>query len=328
MRNLPFANSGYYHVMNRGVDKRTIFGGTKDYQRFLNGMIAFNDVDRCSPISLSKLEITASQNPYVHVLAYCLMPNHFHLLLKQVSDRGVSEYLRRIGIGYTTYFNKKYERTGCLFQGPFKAISVETDSYLTHLSRYIHLNPLELVDPSWKTNGVIDWEAAHRYLEKYKWSSARYYLKENYPDFLHPEDILGSFKGKRDYASFLKNWATKTPETFVQDSVLEGMKTNRPKKNVRNPILSKWKPAQGVEPKAGRDDGTPDENSSDTTVSPVRIAPAGKEGERGCNPQTSEGVFLQNTRLASKRQGDGAEKRKLFGSLLPNSASAYGPNPS
>lgn len=139
-RNLlkEYAVDQFYHVYNRGVEKREIFLDEQDYIVFLGLLKKYltgespNNKNRHAFKSLSK---------DVQLLAYCLMPNHFHLLLYQSSENGITQLLRRISTGYVMYFNERYKRVGPLFQGTYKASHINSDVYLHHISRYIHLNP-------------------------------------------------------------------------------------------------------------------------------------------------------------------------------------------
>ena len=142
MRNLEFANGEFYHVCNRGVDKRNIVDDAYDANRFVQGLIDFNTIKPRGglyEISFQK-EKGNNHQPLVNIIAYCLNPNHFHLLLEQVVDQGISKFLHRLCGGHTQYFNLKYDRKGTLFQGPFRAKHVDSDEYLLHVSAYVNLN--------------------------------------------------------------------------------------------------------------------------------------------------------------------------------------------
>jgi putative transposase len=125
----------------------------------------------------------------VEIVAFCLMPNHFHLLLKQLKKKGISTFMAQISNSYTRYFNLKYDRVGPLFQGVFKAVRVKNDEQLLHLSRYIHLNP------------VTDYLVENP--EEYLYSSYLEYLKK--PKLVSPEIVLGQFASKADYEKFVLN---------------------------------------------------------------------------------------------------------------------------
>ncbi len=151
-----YIKDGYYHLYNRGVEKRDIFLDTQDYKVFLNYLKEY-----LSPLlpesKVKKTKFTLQGQTFkalprtpknysedVELVAYCLMPNHWHMLIKQLSEKPMSEFIRSIMTRYSMYFNKKYNRVGSLFQGKYKAVLIDNESYLLHLSRYIHLNPSEI----------------------------------------------------------------------------------------------------------------------------------------------------------------------------------------
>jgi len=149
MRKTPFVTGEYYHIYNRGVDKRIVFVDEYDIQRFYESLDEFNTIEPIGSIyensfakklgsETSKLE-QDEEEVLVSLIAHCANPNHFHLLLKQETENGIEKLMQRMG-GYTKYFNNKYERTGTLFQGVFKSIHVDTNEYLLHLSAYVNLN--------------------------------------------------------------------------------------------------------------------------------------------------------------------------------------------
>ncbi|KKQ91742.1 MAG: hypothetical protein UT58_C0004G0017 [Microgenomates group bacterium GW2011_GWC1_39_7b] len=149
-----YVENGYYHIYNRGVEKRTIFEDEQDYRTFLK----YLKESLSSPSNLktktktfSVRGVTFDATPRqvknfdkkIDLMVYCLMPNHFHLLIKQKGHKDIGEFMQSLSTRYSMYFNKKYKRIGKLFQGSYKAILITTDDYLLHLSRYVHLNPTE-----------------------------------------------------------------------------------------------------------------------------------------------------------------------------------------
>ncbi len=134
----------YYHIYNRGVDKRSIFKNSSDVNRFFQSLRVFNSREPVKSLRSASVDFHSrdvkSSNKLVEIICYCLNPNHFHLLLKEITDGGISEFMKRVGGGYTWYFNNKYKRSGALFQGTFKSVRVESNEQLLHLSAYINLN--------------------------------------------------------------------------------------------------------------------------------------------------------------------------------------------
>ncbi len=145
----------------------------------------------------------------VDIGAYCLMPNHFHLLIKCKNEKGITNFMHRLTTAYTMYFNKRYERVGPLFQGTFKAEHANSDEYLKYLFSYIHLNPIKLIDPLWKENGIGDVEKAQSFLDEYTYSSYLDYSS----DFNRKVSVLldkGAFpeyfSSKEEFLSNINEW--------------------------------------------------------------------------------------------------------------------------
>jgi len=143
-RKIVFEDQRYYHVFNRGVDKRVIFHNEKDVEYFLHRLADFNND---TPVGGSRIqnykkykELRGPASKLVEIVAYCVLPNHFHLLLRQVVDDGIAKLMQRVCTGYAMYYNKKYERSGALFQGRFKATKLEGSGSLEMLSVYVNLN--------------------------------------------------------------------------------------------------------------------------------------------------------------------------------------------
>lgn len=187
------ATGKIYHIFNRGVNKQNIFFAEDDYRRFLQVATHYLTSKRQFSHSKKPISDTVSEmakiDSKVEVLAYCLMPNHFHLLVKQLGDRGITWYLQHVSNSYSHYIHTKYKRTGPLFEGPFKNVLIETDEQLIHVSRYIHLNPL--------VSNLI------KNLNDYLWSSYSSYINDEKDPLCTTKTILGYFKGKKDYRQFV-----------------------------------------------------------------------------------------------------------------------------
>jgi len=179
-RKITFSIDEFYHLYNRGVEKRTIFLDIDDYQRFLELLFVVNTTKPIDIRLIHKYEDSIFDfdrgNQLVAIGAYCLMPNHFHILLTPLVDDGVSKFMGKLCTSYSMYFNKKYKRTGALFQGMFKAQWANNDEYLKYLYSYIHLNPVKLIDPIWKEKGIKNSEVAFTYASSYQYSSLSDYL--------------------------------------------------------------------------------------------------------------------------------------------------------
>lgn len=220
MNRIKFADGQYYHIYNRGLDRRALFLETRDYSRFLSNIFHFNDVNfKPENFDYQGLTLMDQRVELVDIIAWSLMPNHYHLLINQKTENGITKFMQRLGTGFTMYTNKKYERTGHVFQGSFKAKHVNKDVYLQHLTRYIHINALDIFDPDWRKNGVRDINAAKRFLLEYKWSSLNDYLgNQNFPLVLSPlaKNVLFA-PNPENYFDFLIEWVeTGIPNLFEE----------------------------------------------------------------------------------------------------------------
>ncbi len=174
IRTVSFEKEEYYHVYNRGNSKQKIFHDRKDYNRLVGLLHACNQKGSFRSEYLQKNEGPLQVkiiNPIVAIGAYCLMPNHFHIIITQIESGGISKFMQKLTTAYVMYYNKKYKRTGGLFEGKFKAKHCGTDTYLKYLFSYIHLNPIKLIDPGWQDFGVKNKKEALAYLTNYPYSS-------------------------------------------------------------------------------------------------------------------------------------------------------------
>jgi len=198
MRKVPFINGEFYHIYNRGVDKRDIFGDAEDVRRFLQSMKEFNVIEPIGSIfrntlKKNKLRGSTSQSPQppeklVNFVCYCLNPNHYHFILEQVADRGIEKFMQRLGTGYTMYFNEKNKRSGALFQGKFKSVHIKKNSQLLHVSAYVNLN-----------YRVHQLRGRTSQLVKSSWGE---YVGEEKTDFCTKDMILGQFDNTEEYKKF------------------------------------------------------------------------------------------------------------------------------
>ena len=177
IRKFSFSIDEYYHLYSRGVDKRLIFLDDNDRQRFVRLMFLCNGNKPVIYRDLEHLpmhEIDMGKK-LVAIGAYCLMPNHFHILVKEISDGGITKFMSKLLTAYSTYFNKRYSRTGSLFSSEFKARHLNTDEYLKYIFAYIHLNPLKLIEPNWRER-KINKRVVNSYLSNYYFSSYLDYI--------------------------------------------------------------------------------------------------------------------------------------------------------
>lgn len=210
-RKIQFSEKEFYHIYNRGVDKRIVFAHDSDMKRFAlllylcNGRrpVHFDALPEWRGSTSRKLiETVFSQErgkPLVAIGAYCLMPNHFHLLVREITEGGISVFMHKLSTAYTMYFNTSRKRTGALFQGRFKAEHVTSETHLKYLFSYIHLNPIKLIAPKWRTGVELKTAKAKRFLSSYTYSSYLDYLgterkflqileRKEFPDYFPTSD--------------------------------------------------------------------------------------------------------------------------------------------
>lgn len=206
-----YVDNTYYHIYNRGVEKRVIFQDAQDYAVFLgyleqyllpkdeeemNKLLSNPNTsykEREDILRLFRLNNFADE---ITIVAYCLMPNHFHFLVYQKNADSIDKFMNSLATRYTQYFNKKYQRVGPLYQGVYKAVMVETDPQLLHLTRYIHKQALATSGQAWMPNAMGQPCSYPEYLGKRK------------TEWVHPEEILKFFS---------KNNPKNTYESFVKD---------------------------------------------------------------------------------------------------------------
>jgi len=220
LRKEIFIPGEYYHIYIR-----TIFGisefkdpqnANKLAQNFLlanstNSTRAFDYLrETREPVFERAIEISREGEKFVDVICYSIMPNHYHLLLKEVRENGIVDFVRRCNTSVAKYINIKNERKGPLFESKFNSKHVDSNEYLLHLSVYIHLNPLDfLVGKEWREHGLKDWKSSKEKLLAYPWSSLGSFLNEKNKNLIisDMDIILGQFNNKKEYESFLRGWS-------------------------------------------------------------------------------------------------------------------------
>lgn len=216
-RNLVFANNCIYHLFNRGIDRRPVFTGLYEYKR-AQELIKYYQVEE-PPVSYSKflqqpeqlrqqiVEQMRRDKKSVNILSYCLMPNHFHFMLQQNTEKGIANFISNFTNAYTRYFNTKHERKGPMFEGVFKAVLVESDEQLIHLSRYIHLNPV--------VSSLVSIER----IKDYPWSSYASYLTES-NGYIHTNLILSIMESSAKYEKFVLDYVEYVKKLHVVKHLL------------------------------------------------------------------------------------------------------------
>ena len=222
-RKEQLTNNEIYHVVIRGIDDNLLFKDTDDYYR---GIFSIYEFDTTKPITIRERRkirfrlkqpdrervsdavlVVDGRDKLVDILAFCFMPNHIHLLLRQIKNDGITKFMRKIGAGYGGYFNKKYGRKGYVFQNRFRSVHIENDDQLKTVFTYIHINPISLIEPNWKELGIRNPEEVLKFLESYKWSSYQDYLgKKNFPSVTERDFMLKIMNGKQGCWDFVENW--------------------------------------------------------------------------------------------------------------------------
>jgi len=216
-RKTKFEIGEFYHIYNRGVEKRIIFQNTSDYKRFL---ILLYIANSDQPLHIKDYGILNSVEeifkkdrgePLVAIGAYCLMPNHFHLLLTPLTEGGISKFMLKLQTGYSMYFNKKNDRVGSLFQGVFKSQHISEDRYLRYIYAYIHLNPAKLKNSEWKKQSEKFLNLLKKYIAEYPYSSLQEYLSENYK-IINPKLFPVDKKHITNYNMTVEDFSYEFPE--------------------------------------------------------------------------------------------------------------------
>jgi len=217
----------FYHVLNRGVDKRKTFLDSGDYVRFIHDMWEFNNAKNTASNLRRRVKegmVDVRRRPLVRIHFFCLMPNHYHLLISPVDDdmENLSLFMKKLGGGYAKYFNEKYERSGALWQGKYKRVEVETDAHFLYLPYYIHFNALDTVMPEWRERKMVQHKKAIDFLATYRWSSHLDYLGEkNFASVTDRKFFLDFFGGNAGYARKVRSMLRNLSLEEIRGVVLE-----------------------------------------------------------------------------------------------------------
>lgn len=229
----PLANGETYHIVIRAIEGLKLFRDKQDYFRIIHDLFEFNDKKRVSSkfrvnqYLAKKGQLTRSyrvneekRDVLVEILAFCLMPNHVHLLVRQIQDHGISEFMRKVGIGYACYYNQKYKRIGHVFQGRYRMVHIKDDKQLITVFIYIHTNPTAIIFPKWKEKGIGNLNKAIRFLESYRWSSYPDYLgNKNFPSVTFREFLIQTMGGVKECRRFINDWLAFKKELADSDTV-------------------------------------------------------------------------------------------------------------
>lgn len=218
IRKVAFVPGEFYHVYNRGNSKQVIFHDKQDYNRFLALLYAVNTKQNIVLRLILKDVYKFDRGEcLVSIGGYCLMSNHFHLLLTETEDGSVSKFMQKLTTAYSMYYNEKYDRTGSLFEGKFKSEHANEDRYLKYLFSYIHLNPVKIIDKNWKTDGIKNKQKVLEFLKNYEYSSYKDYLgisrSEN--NILNKEAFPDYFPNKESFIKEIFEWLSFNEDQLV-----------------------------------------------------------------------------------------------------------------
>lgn len=255
-RKQQFANEEIYHIVVRRIGDDLLFKNIDDYYRGIFSIYEFNNKKTVSisrrrrdiqstkkflkfqelqsvqgrtlnkSIQDRTLKLSDNRELLVEILTFCFMPNHIHLLVRQLKDGGISKFMQKLGTGYPGYFKRKYnlERRGHFFQERFVAVHIKTDEQLKAVFAYIHTNPLSLIEPKWKKGEIKNIKKAIKFLENYKWSSYLDYIgKKNFPSITERKFLLETMGEEQGCKDFINNWIRykgeikKFPELFLEE---------------------------------------------------------------------------------------------------------------
>lgn len=221
-RKEQFVNNEIYHIVLRAIDDNIIFKNTNDYYRGIFSIYEFNNINPTTirdrrearlrektlrAITRDPLSADDKRDKLVEVLSFCLMPNHPHLLLRQIRDGGITKFMMKFGAGYGGYFNRKYNRKGHVFQNRFFSVRIKNEEQLKIVFVYIHTNPISLIEPNWKEKGIKNPEEVMKFLENYKWSSYLDYIgKRNFPSVSERDFLSQVLEGNHGCKGLIDYW--------------------------------------------------------------------------------------------------------------------------
>ena len=211
----------FYHLINRGVEKRKVFVEDGEYIRFIHDMYIFNDTQSAPNYAVKAREVERRRDLLVRIHAFSLMPNHYHILASPAHEGGLSLFMRKLNMGYAKYFNEKYERAGALWQGIFRKIPIIRDAHFKYIPYYIHLNPLDLTHPQWRSGTLRSHTSALASLSTYRWSSyLDYNGMRNFPSLLYTSELRSVLGTKKNQDAEIESIVS-APELAQASNLLE-----------------------------------------------------------------------------------------------------------
>lgn len=224
-RKTGFINDEIYHIVVRRIGDKPLFVDIDDYYR---GVFSIYEFNNAKPVEIQKrrrarlfekkklvrnggdpVSSVDGREKLVEIIAFALMPNHLHLLVRQLKDGGITKFMNKLGAGYPSYFRQKHkiQEKGYFFQGRFVSVHIESDNQLIAAFVYIHTNPLSLIEPGWKKGKIKNPRKAIEFLENYKWSSYQDYLgRKNFPSVTDRDFMLETIGGEKKAREFVNDW--------------------------------------------------------------------------------------------------------------------------
>lgn len=239
-RKEEFINDGIYHIVLRGIDDNLLFKNVDDYYRGIFSIYEFNNLkpitiqeQRRARISLKNKyrrrastqsdQLVDKREKLVDILAFCFMPNHIHLLLRQIQDNGIHDFMVKLGSGYGRYFNQKYQRKGYVFQNRFRSVIIKSNDQLMTVVNYINVNPVSLIEPNFKEKGIKNnsIKKVFAFLKEYKWSSFSDYMEvKNFPSVTERDLILEVMGGGKGMVGNVMDWLSYKKDSSLYSDIL------------------------------------------------------------------------------------------------------------
>ncbi len=223
MRKEKIAPGEYYHIYSRTILNIPEFKDKSNAEKLAQALLIANSTNSSEAFQTLRndkdtpfkkiIEIIQKGEKMVDVLCYAIMPDHYHLLLREIKEDGISNFIHKCNTSIGKYVNIKNDRSGPLFESRFKSKHINTNEYLLHLSLYIHLNPLDfLVNKNWRKHKLLNWREAKNKLLNYRWSSLSHFLDDNCKNHIisGEEIIKNQFDNKKEYEIFLCDWSEKS----------------------------------------------------------------------------------------------------------------------
>ena len=225
LRETPLVEGETYHIFNRGAHKQDIFLRPADYDRFTLLLYVSNSSKKVhlgnllekhkGPSFMDVYTEEVVDKALVDIFAYALMPNHFHIVVRQKTDDGISLFMKKMATAYAMYFNAVNNHTGVVFQGRFQSRHIDSEAYHRWIFSYVHLNPVDLIESGWKENGIRDHEAIREFIENYRYSSYVDYCNTKRSERIILSDEAPAFlKKTRDLDEMLK-WERKARALYL-----------------------------------------------------------------------------------------------------------------